>query len=137
MHAKHGECWRGLRAAFISTLPCWLLVLLLTTTGQAKGPTEAFLMAYFVGDSVEENRMHLCWSLDGLKWTALNNDNPVVTSCLGGHARGDHWLVVVQRVPIQAIETPAKVHTVVLDGIADEIGHQKSLGRPLRVSGRG
>ncbi len=91
MHKEHGECWLGLRAAFliaqglrttcdgitaafISTLPCWLLVLVLTTTGQAKGPTEAFLMAYFVGDSVAENRMHLCWSLDRLKWNALNND---------------------------------------------------------------
>jgi len=89
MHKEHGECWRGVRAAFISTLPCWLLVLLLTTTGHAKGPTEAFLMSYFVGDSVEENRMHLCWSLDGLKWTALNNDKPVVTSSMSTKAIRD------------------------------------------------
>jgi beta-xylosidase len=63
--------------------------LLPTTTGYAKEPTKAFLMAYFVGDSVEENRMHLCWSLDGLKWTALNNDKPVVTSSMSTKAIRD------------------------------------------------
>jgi hypothetical protein len=46
-------------------------------------------MAYFIGDSVEENRMHLCWSLDGLKWTALNNDKPVVTSSMSTKAIRD------------------------------------------------
>ena len=46
-------------------------------------------MAYFVGDSVEENRMHLCWSLDGLKWTALNNDKPVVISSMSTKAIRD------------------------------------------------
>ena len=61
----------------------------ITATGNAKGPTGAFLMAYFVGDSVEENRMHLCWSLDGLKWTALNNDKPVVTSSMSTKAIRD------------------------------------------------
>ena len=61
----------------------------ITAPGHTKGPTEAFLMAYFVGDSVEENRMHLCWSLDGLKWTALNNDKPVVTSSMSTKAIRD------------------------------------------------
>ena len=36
-----------------------------------------------------ENRLHLCWSLDGLKWTALNNDKPVVTSSMSTKAIRD------------------------------------------------
>ncbi len=79
----------GITAVFISTLPCWLVLLILTASTHAKGPTEAFLMAYFVGDSVEENRMHLCWSLDGLKWTPFNNDKPVVTSSMSTKAIRD------------------------------------------------
>jgi sucrose-6-phosphate hydrolase SacC (GH32 family) len=36
-----------------------------------------------------ENRLHLCWRLDGLKWTALNNDKPVVTSSMSTKAIRD------------------------------------------------
>jgi|GEM_PF-2852086 len=75
--------------AILSTLACWVTALPLTTTVHAEGAHVAYLMAYFVGDSVEENRLHLCWSSDGLHWTALNNDNPVVISSMSTKAIRD------------------------------------------------
>ena len=41
-----------------------------------------------------ENRLHLCWRLDGLKWTALNNDKPVVTSSMSTKAIRDPAILV-------------------------------------------
>ncbi len=75
--------------AILSTLACWVTALPLTTTVHAEGVHVAYLMSYFVGDSVEENRLHLCWSSDGLHWTALNNDNPVVISSMSTKAIRD------------------------------------------------
>jgi hypothetical protein len=74
------------------TLFTWALVAAVFTPlqrVQARGANIAYLMSYFVGDSVAENRLHLCWSSDGLHWTALNNDNPVVISSMSTQAIRD------------------------------------------------
>lgn len=77
----------------ICTLACMMALSAITATVRAEGTHVAYLMAYFVGDSVVENRLHLCWSSDGLHWTALNNDNPVVISSMSTKAIRDPALL--------------------------------------------
>lgn len=56
-----------------------LLLSLFTITSFAQ--TKAYLFSYFIGNG--EDGLHLAYSYDGLKWTALNNEKTYLTPMVG------------------------------------------------------
>lgn len=48
---------------------------------------EAYLFSYFRGNG--EDGLHLAWSLDGLKWESLNDDQPLTTPTVAGKLMRD------------------------------------------------
>jgi len=69
--------------ALAGALLVWVGLATLAPPAAAAGPFTAYLMAHFTGESATGEQIYFATSTDGLRWTDLNNSQPVLMSAIG------------------------------------------------------
>lgn len=62
----------------------------------AKSTEGKYLMCYFIGNEEGEEQIHMSVSEDGVNFSALNNDKPVITQELGTTGARDPYIIKAQ-----------------------------------------
>lgn len=94
---------------FVSALLVFLSFLgILNYAAPAKSTDGAYLFAYFVGNTPEQERIHFAVSKDGYNFEPLNNDEPVILQELGKKCVRDPYILKGQNGEYYIVGTDMK-----------------------------
>jgi sucrose-6-phosphate hydrolase SacC (GH32 family) len=73
-----------------------------TNAVQAQSPYAGYLFAYF---KTSAEAVHYAYSTDALRWTSLNNGNPILTSTIGNRSLRDPFIIRKQNGTFNLLAT--------------------------------